>query len=193
MKTKSQLRKIYLDKRKALTLQEVEEQSKKIVEQIKKYFPLIKMKNIHIFLPIKKMNEVNTQYWIKELWEDGKRVFIPKILDGKMYCYELTPHTTLEESSWGILEPKGEPISEIIKFDMVVTPLLYCDAEGNRVGYGKGFYDQFFTEINADAIKVGVNFFTPKEEIIDVFSGDIPLDYLVTSDSVFSFKSKSTK
>jgi 5-formyltetrahydrofolate cyclo-ligase len=33
-------------------------------------------------------------------------------------------------------------------FDYVITPLLYCDSFGNRVGYGKGFYDQFFQTIN---------------------------------------------
>lgn len=190
---KSELRKLYKAKRKALTEQEVNEYSRKIFEQIKNYFDLVKIRNVHLFLSIKRMNEVNTENWIKEFWAERKRVFVPKIFKDKVHSYELTPRTVLEESAWGILEPKAELVLEKVHFDMVITPLLYCDAEGNRIGYGKGFYDQFFIDTNPSSIKVGVNFFEPKEKILDVFSGDVPLDYLVTMDSVFSFGSKSTK
>ena len=77
--------------------------------------------------------------------------------------------------------------------DMVITPLVYCDKKGNRIGYGKGFYDRFLSKINRNALKVGVGIFTPDEEIIDVSPADVALDYLVTSSEVFSFKSKFIK
>ena len=66
-------------------------------------------------------------------------------------------------------------------------PLLYCDDSGNRVGYGKGFYDGFFENLDKDVKKIGVNFFPPKENIEDVFQKDVPLDYLVTPVEVLSF------
>ena len=86
------------------------------------------------------------------------------------------------------------PISlNSVSMDMVITPLVYCDKKGNRIGYGKGFYDRFLSKINRNALKVGVGIFTPDEEIIDVSPADVALDYLVTSSEVFSFKSKFIK
>lgn len=191
--SKSELRRIYLDKRKSLSEDEIDRQSVKITENIINYFDWEKIENIHTFLPIKHKKEVNTEYLIKFLWNNDKNVFVPKIIDDNIYTFALTPNTVLEKNTWGILEPQRGSYSEVKKFDLVITPLLYCDNQGNRIGYGKGFYDRFFTQINRDSLKVGVNFFLPNEEIIDVFSGDIPLDYLVTSEEVFSFKSKSIK
>ena len=71
--------------------------------------------------------------------------------------------------------------------------MLYCDNQGNRVGYGKGFYDMFFSKIDHNALKVGVGFFPPEALISDVSEQDIPLDYLVTPTEVLSFMSKSIK
>ena len=81
-------------------------------------------------------------------------------------------------------------------FDYVLTPLLYCDRSGNRVGYGKGFYDGFFETVNSKTLKIGLNFFGPNEIIDDIWKNDIPLDYLITPTEVLSFlgiASKSTK
>ena len=88
-----------------------------------------------------------------------------------------------------------EPISnenECSGFDFVITPLLYCDKKGNRIGYGKGFYDEFFKTINADAKKIGVNFFPPIDFIDDVSGFDVKLDYLVTPEETLSFSLTST-
>ncbi|MFN3446520.1 MAG: 5-formyltetrahydrofolate cyclo-ligase, partial [Bacteroidia bacterium] len=93
-----------------------------------------------------------------------------------------------------IPEPKTEGVFDG-KIDMVLVPLLAFDEAGFRVGYGKGFYDDFFTSLNSDCIKIGVNFFPPCEEIDDLREKDIALDYLVTPAEVLSFglPSKSTK
>ncbi|HAO28766.1 MAG TPA: 5-formyltetrahydrofolate cyclo-ligase, partial [Chryseobacterium indologenes] len=47
----------------------------------------------------------------------------------------------------------------------VITPLLYCDRKGNRVGYGKGFYDGLFQNVLSETKKIGVNYFDPDEYI----------------------------
>ena len=81
-------------------------------------------------------------------------------------------------------------------FYFVIVPLLYCDNQGNRVGYGKGFYDNFLKNINSDVLKIGINYFSPQEKIDDIRKEDIPLDYLVTPTEILSFSgftSNSTK
>ncbi len=184
---KAELRKLYLEKRKALSKDEVASLSEKIFENFISKLQLVENQKVHIFLSIYKFNEVNTKIFIDYFFEHQIRVFVPKMINGKIISLELTKDTKLVVNSWGIAEPEGIIDSGIIDFDYIITPLLYCDASGNRVGYGKGFYDSFFSTISPQTLKVGVSFFPPEEKISDIISSDIPLDYLVTPIEVLSF------
>lgn len=191
---KAELRKLYLEKRKTLSNDEVLILSKKILENFILQFNVIENQSVHVFLPIKKFNEIETKFLIEYFWKRKVNVFVPKIFKNKIISVKLTPETVLKENSWGILEPISNE-NECSNFDFVITPLLYCDKKGNRIGYGKGFYDEFFRTINADAKKIGVNYFPPIESIDDVSDFDVKLDYLVTPVETlsFSFTSTSTK
>ena len=171
---------------------EVEDLSKSIFEQFLRVFDMSKIKNVHIFLPIKGKNEVSTWDFIKYFWKEGISVFVPKMVQNEIKTIQLKPDTPLKENGWGILEPEDDFVEDI-KYDIVITPLLYCDNQGNRVGYGKGFYDMFFSKIDRNTLKVGVSFFPPSALISDVSEQDVPLDYLVTPTEVLSFMSKSIK
>jgi 5-formyltetrahydrofolate cyclo-ligase len=71
---------------------------------------------------------------------------------------------------------------------VVFVPLLGYDVQGNRVGYGKGFYDAFLSQCKKDVVKIGLSFFEPEQEITDVLNTDIRLDYCVTPTTVYSFR-----
>lgn len=192
---KSTLRKIYKEKRKQFSPNEIKQLSEGITKNLQQYFDITNVQNIHIFLPIENQKEVNTWDLIHYFWDNGKNIFVPKISNSTMQSHQLTPKTSLEKNQWNILEPNNSP-SQNIHFDIIITPLLYCDNQGNRVGYGKGFYDHFFQNINANALKIGLNYFSPNEKITDLSPLDIPLDYLITPTEVLSFGdliSKSTK
>ena len=183
---KKNLREKYLEKRKTLSIDEVNFLSDKIFEKFILQFNVSENQNIHIFLPISKFNEINTFSFIKQLWEMKINVFVPKIHQNKIISVKFTPQTFLKKNSWGILEPVSST-NEENTFDYIITPLLYCDKNGNRIGYGKGFYDQFFKTINAEAKKIGVNYFPPIDMIDDVSENDVQLDYLVAPDEILSF------
>jgi 5-formyltetrahydrofolate cyclo-ligase len=55
---------------------------------------------------------------------------------------------------------------------VVFVPLLAFDKKGNRVGYGKGFYDAFLSKCKPETIKIGLSFFEAEETIDDVFEND---------------------
>ena len=65
--------------------------------------------------------------------------------------------------------------------------MLICDARGNRIGYGKGFYDRFLTNCKPETVKIGLSFFGPEVEISDVFESDVRLDYCVTPNKSYAF------
>lgn len=184
---KAELRKIYLEKRKALSKDEVTFWSQKILENFVLQFKPAKNQKVHVFLSIDKFNEVNTRIFLDYFFEHKIRVFVPKMIGGKLISLELKKDTKLVVNSWGIAEPEGTTDCGIIDFDFVITPLLYADNQGNRVGYGKGFYDGFFKKISPNALKIGVSFFPPFEKIDDVSDYDVSLDFLVTPTEVLSF------
>ena len=65
--------------------------------------------------------------------------------------------------------------------------MLAYDRIGNRVGYGKGYYDRFLTKCEAKTILIGLSFFTP-EEVITPEATDIPLNFCVTPHNIYTFK-----
>ena len=193
---KSDLREKYLKKRESFSKEQVFSLSEKIFRNFTDNFILSENQKVHCFLSIPEKGEVDTQLFLNEFFKRDIRVFVPKIYRKKLISVEITSETQLIKNSWGISEPESNEDSGETDFDYVLTPLLYCDQLGNRVGYGKGYYDGFFETVNAETLKIGLSFFGPDEEIDDLRENDIPLDYLVTPAEVLSFlgaASKSTK
>lgn len=193
---KEVLRKLYRRKRLALQPQEISRLSEQILLRFKEGFPIEAGDKVHCFLPIATLNEVDTLPLISWLFQNKVRIFVPKVIGDAMISVELFPKTALHLSLLHIPEPDSLVDSGILDFRYVITPLLYCDPSGNRIGYGKGFYDRFFADAAADSIKVGLNYFPPAEVISATFQSDVPLDYLVTPTAVLSFgelEKKSTK
>jgi 5-formyltetrahydrofolate cyclo-ligase len=184
---KSEIRKLYLEKRKTLSQDEVLSLSERIFENFVNYFKPVLGQKIHVFIPIEKFNEIRTESFIQYFLSRNIRVFVPKIVDTKLISVEIFSDTKFEIINWGISEPVSNEDSQIYNFDFVITPLLYCDKKGNRVGYGKGFYDAFFEMVSEDSKKIGINYFDPDIMIDDVWENDIPVDYLVTPVAVLSF------
>jgi 5-formyltetrahydrofolate cyclo-ligase len=140
---KAELRKKYMQKRKALSIDEAFLLSEKIFKNFIEYFKPSQNQKIHIFIPIEKFREVNTQIFVSYFLSRKIRVFVPKIVDTRLISVEIFADSKFELNNWGISEPVSDEDSGILDFDFVITPLLYCDRQGNRVGYGKGFYDGF--------------------------------------------------
>ncbi|WP_417430942.1 5-formyltetrahydrofolate cyclo-ligase [Halpernia sp.] len=184
---KSELRKLYLKERMTFSKEEIEDYSQTIFESFLKFFDLSEVKKVHCFLPIEKFNEINTFLFIHYFWENNIEVYVPKIIGEEMISIKLEKSTELIKNSWGILEPKSNLYLSENNFDLVITPLLYCDKNGNRIGYGKGFYDKFFKKLNLETVKIGLNFFTPIQQISDISDFDEKLDYLVTPTEILSF------
>ncbi|MHC5200986.1 5-formyltetrahydrofolate cyclo-ligase [Myroides sp. LJL119] len=154
--------------------------------------PIWDKSNYHIFLPITKKKEINTEYLLQILAGKDKNIILSKsnFTDGTLTHFLLTDNTIIKENSYGIPEPvEGIKINEE-QIQVVFIPLLAFDKTGNRIGYGKGFYDRFLSLCQKDTIKVGLSFFPPEESISDVYHLDIPLDYCITPNKTYSFHKK---
>jgi len=188
--TKTELRKTYKKLRKNLSENEVDNLSLAIANQLLK-LPVWNYSFYHIFLPIEEQKEVNTDYILNILSGKDKNILISKsdFETGDMTHFLLTDNTVIKKNKYNIPEPvDGIEISND-KIEVVFMPLLAFDKQGNRVGYGKGFYDRFLSQCKSETLKIGLSFFEAEEEISGIFEGDIGLDYCVNPKMVFKFKS----
>ncbi len=93
----------------------------------------------------------------------------------------------LMHNDYGIEEPSGGNKVMENEIDLILVPLLAFDKYGFRVGYGKGYYDKFLFQCRKDSIKIGLSYFDPVDEIEDINSFDIPLNYCVTPRKLFIY------
>lgn len=143
----------------------------------------------HIFLPIEKQLEVNTEYLLSILQGMDKHIAISKsdFSNMEMHNYLLTDSTKIVVNEWGIPEPEGGIKISQEEIQVVFIPLLAYDHKGNRVGYGKGFYDRFLAKCPKEVIKVGVSYFEEESELIPAASTDIALDYCISPKKVYTY------
>ncbi|MGV3705789.1 MAG: 5-formyltetrahydrofolate cyclo-ligase [Arcticibacter sp.] len=188
---KKELRKAYMKSRQALHAGELEDLSTRIASNFFS-LDLHAVRYLHLYYPIAGKQEIDSLLISNRLRKDYRHIqlVLPKSdltnCTLKHICWEES--TPLAMNEWGITEPgNGREISpELI--DLIVIPLLACDKEGNRLGYGKGFYDRFLTSCRPEALKVGLSYFEPQESIIAHESHDIPLDICITPDRIWNFK-----
>jgi 5-formyltetrahydrofolate cyclo-ligase len=189
---KKEIRLKYKELRRALSENQIEELSLAIANGIL-FLPIWEKTYFHIFLPIEEQKEVNTEYILHLLSGKDKEICVSKsdFETRKMTHYLLTDNTKIKKNVYNIPEPvdcpdaSGEVSSN--KIEVVFIPLLAYDINGNRVGYGKGFYDKFLAECNPNTIKIGLSFFEPEELISDINTSDVQLNYCVTPNKTFKF------
>ncbi len=192
MRDKSTLRKYYLTKRKALFSQEIAKKSQQICDLFFQEINLNAIKFLHVFLPIKKQNEIDTFLIIRRLQKEYPQIDIV-VSRSDLGSFEMQ-HFMLEEQNlvenkWGILEPSPESSIEVQpeEIDLIIIPLLIFDRQGNRVGYGKGFYDRFLQKCSPKVQKVGLCLEEPIELIEDLNKFDVKMDVCITPKEIWKF------
>ena len=138
-------------------------------------------KNILSFAPHKK--EIDIQPFNKYL-ADRKKLFLPKAEKEELKIYKVDDISVLKKSSFfSILEPPSE-IKNLLKdlslLDLAIIPGLSFDKNGNRLGYGMGYFDKLLSRLKKDCHTIGIGFKEQySEELIPVEFHDIPVDEIL--------------
>jgi 5-formyltetrahydrofolate cyclo-ligase len=193
--TKAELRRTALTQRRALTPAEVASRSDQLGTQLFRHFPVGEWRWLHVFLPLLAKHEPNTWAIIRRIWREAPplQLAAPVVQsDGiSLKHYELTAATPLIPNRWGILEPTASLAAEVLppQLDAALVPLLACDQQGHRVGYGGGFYDRFLAQCRPGALFIGLSILedAPVTEIADVLPTDVPLHACITPGGVWNF------
>ena len=189
--TKPEIRKLYLQKRSALSAAECIDLSQQICNHFFSAIDLSSTKVIHTFLPIEKNKEPNTWFIIDRITKEFPkiRISIPRINNqtGGLENFYFESHEQLKQNILGIPEPEQGVPTEPEHIDIVITPLLAFDASGHRVGYGKGFYDKFLQTCHDHCRRIGISFFPPVDSIDDINQHDQKLDFAITPEKTYLF------
>jgi 5-formyltetrahydrofolate cyclo-ligase len=189
---KNELRKSALLQRQQYSEEKCAQMSNEIADLFldNSFFDLSKISYLHIFLPIQHKKEVDTFpifTKVLSLFPQIKIVLSKcDFTDCSMTHFLYSKDMELKENAYGIPEPvSGTEINPGL-LDMVLVPLVVVDQKGNRIGYGKGFYDRFLTACKPDCKKVGLSFENPVT-LIPAEPFDIPLDFCITPEKIFTF------
>ncbi len=180
---KKKLRKEFIAKRKSIPLIERKEKSKKIVEKLFKTPEFINAKKIMIYHSFKE--EVETNLIIEKMHDLKKQVYIPHIVDEKkclMNCTKLEKETELEFDCYGICKTKKNE-STPKKLDLIIVPGIAFDLKGNRIGWGKGFFDRFLKKYK-NTPTIGLAFEKQITKKIPTNKFDVKIQKIITEKKI---------
>jgi len=188
---KKELRKLYLEKRQALSEGEYLQLNYLITEMFFAHVDLSFISVLHTFLPIEKNKEPNTWPIVDRIRREFPqvRISIPRVNQNlrELENFYFEGLHQLSENIWGIPEPRQGIPTPSEKIDMVLVPLLVFDETGHRVGYGKGFYDKFLQTCKSGTKRIGISLFPPITSIDDADTYDQRLTKAVTPYEIVTF------
>lgn len=177
---KKLLRKLMLDYRRMLSSTEYKARNQQLCDHVSQFISDRNLHTIHTFLPIKRNVEPDITSIFRDLWKEEKVLVVSKtnFETRHMEHFLLREDTPLKANKLGIQEPINAEAIALDHIDLIFVPLVVADKQGNRIGYGGGFYDQMLKETNA--LKVGLSLSTPVDKIYFKDEWDVPLNFLIT-------------
>ncbi len=181
--TKHALRKHIYALRDSLTPEEISAKSRALAGQLEK-LPFYREAGMIMFF-LNFRSEVETGEMVERNLARGGRVIIPKMVPEKR---ELIPSELLDcendlvSGFFGVPEPHPEALRPVDprQIDLLIVPGVAFDLQGNRLGYGGGYYDRFFERLRPGVPLVALTFELQLVEEVPVESWDRPMDWLVT-------------
>ena len=138
---KKELRRVIREKKRAMTTEEIELRSRKLMELFLASDAYRNAKTIYGYLPYNQ--EVRTVPILEAALTAGKQVAVPKIYGKEMRFISMTDLSLVEKGYSGIPEPIADGPIACDKTALVLMPGMVFDPQGHRIGYGGGFYDKF--------------------------------------------------
>ncbi len=147
----------------------------------------------HVFCYMHYQSEVQTTGLIIALLGAGKTVSVPCTLkdENRLLAVRITdPFSQVVPGYCGIPEPVDRLVEEEQcapeSIDVVIVPGSVFDRHGGRMGYGGGFYDRFFSNGAAAALRIGVAFELQLVDRVPMEPHDQFMDLLVTEKEIYT-------
>ncbi len=182
---KDELREEMRRLRRAMTAKEVNEKSGKIQHLLFGFDKYINAKTVMVY--ISAFKEPSTIEIIRDALNRGKRVIAP-ISDTETETITLSyldDINDLKKSAYGIFEPSVIKPADAAAIDFILVPGLAFDKRGNRMGFGKGYYDKLLCHTAAEKTALCYGF-----QLLDEIPSDehdVPMNTIITEENLYAF------
>ena len=131
--------------------------------------------------------EIETQPFFERIIADGKIVALPRVdrATQTLILHSARGVTDLLTSKYGILEPSTDaPVVAVTSVDFVLMPGVAFDRNGNRLGYGRGYYDKLMSSANLALARVAAGFSCQIVDSVPVGPQDKKVDCIITENEI---------
>lgn len=191
MTQKKALRRQMLQKRERLTQEYCLEAAQKLCQHLIQLPIYQQAETVMFYMSIR--NEVDLHAAIDHAWQEGKRVFLPRVKNDWIEAVQIDHWQQLQRGVYQIREPDQKlPASQLDQIDLVLVPGVAFDLAGYRLGYGGGYYDRLFTRL-PDLVRMGIAYPTQIVSTVYPEQHDRSLSYLLTSEHLYTIKKEGEK
>jgi 5-formyltetrahydrofolate cyclo-ligase len=168
--------------------------SEKIVAEVISTPVFAAARAVALFWPMLDRNEIDVRPLDGASRDRGKVVAYPCLRDDSEMALLVAAPSELEERGHGFAEPPDTaPPVEISAELLVIVPALAVDPSGQRVGYGRGFYDRLLARIAPPAFALAIAYDFDLVAEVPVTEGDYPVDMVVTDARTFVTSARENK
>ncbi len=120
---------------------------------------------------------------VRRALADGKRVVLPKVKGKELELFEiLDVERDIAPGAWGIPEPRETRTARVEDIDLILVPGAAFDEQGNRIGYGAGFYDKLLPFYKGRTVALA--FELQMVSAVPAASHDVPIQKIITEKRV---------
>lgn len=191
LSTRQQIRTLIRGRRQAISSDQQILYSDELVERAKQLPELSRAKKIALYLATD--GELDAQPMIEWCWQQGIDTYLPVIhpfSKGQLLFLHYAPTTPLVHNQYKILEPRldKQMICPVADLDIIFTPLVAFDEQGQRLGMGGGYYDRTLAPWESKSsgpIAIGLAHDCQQVSALPTESWDIPLSTIMTPSKIW--------
>ncbi|RBP61959.1 5-formyltetrahydrofolate cyclo-ligase [Brenneria salicis ATCC 15712 = DSM 30166] len=181
---RQQIRQDVRQRRRQLTPDQQALFAEQAMDQVCRHPKITQADSIAAFLSFD--GELDTQPLIQQLWRQSKRVYLPVLHPfsaGHLLFLRYMPDSELVLNRLKILEPRLDvrQVLPLRRLDVLLTPLVAFDSQGQRLGMGGGFYDRTLQDWSRQGpYPIGLAHDCQLVDCLPTEPWDIPLPEIIT-------------
>lgn len=187
---KNIIRKSILQKRDNISTSFMNIASRQIAQHLFSMNLFWELQTVMTYVNIKK--EVATRDIIIKSLQLNKQVAVPVCIPetSNLLAARINNINELVRGYMGLWEPLKNNIHPLHPniIDIILVPAIAVDCNGNRLGYGKGYYDRFLINVRTDAVKIALVYSFQVISHVPTNSFDIPMDFIITEKGIIKVK-----
>ena len=173
MRSKRELRAAVRQQKKAMTPEDIAFRSKSLCRKVLHTKEYRAAATVYGYLPFNQ--EVDLLPLLRQAMADGKQVALPKCFGKEMRFILITDLSRIQPGAIGAPEPLDDSPVASDPSALVIVPGLVFDRQGNRIGYGGGYYDRFL-RAEPDHPTIGLCYDFQLMEQLEAEAHDIPVN-----------------